>query len=157
VRAAEVGEDGAHDRGVLHGGDDPQPAAQRGQARTSASAAAARRQLLALATWLDTSGHAGAAASLREGLEETLTVLKLNLPPRLRRFFATTNCIENLIGTLRHVAHNVKRWRDGDMPRRWLGLGLLRAAERFRRIKNHSDRAALTTALHAGIATERIA
>jgi hypothetical protein len=83
---------------------------QRGQARTSASAAAARRQLLALATWLDTSGHAGAAASLREGLEETLTVLKLNLPPRLRRFFATTNCIENLIGTLRHVAQKPTRY-----------------------------------------------
>lgn len=123
----------------------------------AASAAAARRQLLALATWLDTNGHADAAASMREGLEETLTVLKLNLPPRLRRFFATTNCIENLIGTLRHVARNVKRWRDGDMRRRWLGLGLLRAAERFRRIKNHGDLAALTTALHAGIATERVA
>jgi putative transposase len=127
------------------------------RAYRAASAAAARRQLLALATWLDTNGHADAAASMREGLEETLTVLKLNLPPRLRRFFATTNCIENLIGTLRHVAHNVKRWRDGDMRRRWLGLGLLRAAERFRRIKNHGDLVALTTALHAGIATERVA
>jgi transposase-like protein len=44
---------------------------------------------------------------------ETLTVLKLGLPPTLRRFFATTNCIENLIGTLRHVTRNIKRWRDG--------------------------------------------
>jgi hypothetical protein len=57
--------------------------------------------------WLEDNGHADAAASLREGLEETLTVLKLGLPPRLRRFFATTNAIENLIGTLRHVARNV--------------------------------------------------
>ncbi len=39
-----------------------------------------------------------------------------------RRFFATTNCIENLIGTLRHVTRNIKRWRDGDMRRRWIGL-----------------------------------
>ena len=54
-----------------------------------------------------------AAASLREGLEETLTVLTLGLPTRLQRFFATTNCIENLIGTVRHVTRNVKRWRDG--------------------------------------------
>src|SRR5438309_5906591 len=58
------------------------------------SAAAARRQLTALATWLERNGHADAAASMREGLEETLTVLKLGLPPTLRRFFATTNCIE---------------------------------------------------------------
>ena len=64
----------------------------------------------------------------KDRLEETLTVLKLGLPPTLRRFFATTNCIENLIGTLRHVTRNVKRWRDGDMRRRWFGLGLLRAA-----------------------------
>jgi putative transposase len=127
------------------------------RAYRASSAGAARRQLTTLATWLDTNGHADAAASMREGLEETLTVLKLNLPPRLRRFFATTNCIENLIGTLRHVARNVTRWRDGDMRRRWLGLGLLRAAECFRRIKNHGELAALTTALQAGIATERVA
>jgi len=88
-----------------------------------------------------------AAASVREGLEETLTVLKLGLPPALRRFFATTNCIENLIGTLRHVTRNIKRWRDGDMRRRWIGLGLLRAAERFRRIKRHGELGALVIAL----------
>src|SRR5207245_369103 len=110
------------------------------------SAAAARRQLTALATWLERNGHADAAASMREGLEETLTVLKLGLPPTLRRFFATTNCIENLIGTLRHVTRNIKRWRDGDMRRRWIGLGLLRAAERFRRIKRHGELGVLVTA-----------
>src|SRR5436309_114427 len=85
------------------------------RAYRAASAPAARRQLTALATWLETNGHADAAASVREGLEETLTVLKLGLPPALRRFFATTNCIENLIGTLRHVTRNIKRWRGGDM------------------------------------------
>jgi putative transposase len=47
---------------------------------------------------------------LREGLEETLTVPTLGLPMRLQRFFAITNCIENLIGTVRHVTRNVKRW-----------------------------------------------
>jgi putative transposase len=62
-----------------------------------------------IATWLERNGHADAAGSVREGLEETLTVLKLGLPPTLRRFFATTNCIENLIGTLRHVTRNIKR------------------------------------------------
>jgi putative transposase len=94
---------------------------------------------------------------VREGLEETLTVLKLGLPPALRRFFATTNCIENLIGTLRHVTRNIKRWRDGDMRRRWLGLGLLRAAERFRRIKRHGELGALVSALGGGTTAERAA
>jgi transposase-like protein len=130
------------------------PTARQAYVRTSlrrayraASATAARRQLTALAAWLDRNGQADAAASLREGLEETLTVLKLQLPPGLRRFFATTNCVENLIGTLRHVTRNIKRWRDGDMRRRWLGLGLLRAAERFRRIKRHTELSALVAAL----------
>ncbi len=127
------------------------------RAYQTASVTAARRQLTALATWLERNGHADAAGSVREGLEETLTVLKLGLPPTLRRFFATTNCIENLIGTLRHVTRNIKRWRDGDMRRRWIGLGLLRAAERFRRIKRHGELGTLVTALGAGTAAERAA
>jgi transposase-like protein len=127
------------------------------RAYRASSATAARRQLTALATWLARNGQADAAASLREGLEETLTVLKLGLPPGLRRFFATTNCIENLIGTLRHVTRNIKRWRDGDMRRRWIGLGLLRAAERFRRIKRHGELGALVAALAAATAAERAA
>jgi putative transposase len=127
------------------------------RAYRAASAAAARRQLTALATWLERNGHAEAAASVREGLEDTLTVLKLGLPPTLRRFFATTNCIENLIGTLRHVTRHIKRWRDGDMRRRWIGLGLLRAAERFRRIKRHGELAVLVTALGAAKSAERAA
>jgi len=140
------------------------PQARQAYLRTSlrrayraASAAAARRQLTALVTWLERNGHADAAASMREGLEETLTVLKLGLPPTLRRFFATTNCIENLIGTVRHVTRNIKRWRDGDMRRRWIGLGLLRAAERFRRIKRHGELDVLVTALGATNLAERAA
>ena len=127
------------------------------RADQAASAAAARRQLTALAAWLVRNGHGDAAASGREGLEETLTVLKLGLPPGLRRFFATTNCIENLIGTLRHVTRHIKRWRDGDMRRRWIGLGLLRAAEGFRRIKRHHELGALVTALEAATAADRAA
>ena len=140
------------------------PKARQAYVRTSlrrayraSSAAMARRQLTVLTAWLERNGQADAAASRREGLEETLTVLKLGLPPGLRRFFATTNCIENLIGTLRHVTRNIKRWRDGDMRRRWLGLGLLRAAERFRRIKRHGELGTLVTALGAGMAEERAA
>jgi putative transposase len=84
-------------------------------------------------------------------------VLKLELPPTRRRFFATTNCIENLIGTVRHVTRNIKRWRDGDMRRRWIGLGLLGAAERFRRIKRHGELDVLVTALGAANLAERAA
>ena len=127
------------------------------RAYRAASAGAARRPLTALAAWLERNGHADAAGSVREGLEETLTVLKLGLPPALRQFFATTNCIENLIGTLRHVTRNIKRWRDGDMRRRWIGLGLLRAAERFRRVKHHGELGALATALGAVSGVERAA
>jgi transposase-like protein len=117
------------------------------RAYRAASADAARRQLKALGSWLESNGHVDAAASLREGLEETLTVLTLELPTRLQRFLATTNCIENLIGTVRHVTRNVKRWRDGGMIRRWVGLGLGRAATRFRRIKGHHELATLVAAL----------
>jgi transposase-like protein len=127
------------------------------RAYRAASADAARRQLRRLVGWLEDNGHADAAASLREGLEETLTVRTLGLPPRLRRFFATTNAIENLIGTLRQVARNVTRWRDGAMIRRRVGLGLLRAAARFRRIKGHGDLAALATALRPAATGERAA
>jgi hypothetical protein len=72
-----------------------------GRAYRAASAATARRQLRDVAAWLEPNGHDAAAASLREGLKETLTVLTLGLSPRLRRFFTTTNAIENLIGPWR--------------------------------------------------------
>lgn len=121
------------------------------------SAGQARRQLTALGTWLEHNGHIDAAASLREGLEETLTGLKLGLPPTLRRFFTTTNCIENLIATVRHVARNVTRWRDGTMIRRWVGLGLVQAATRFRRINGHRELATLATALGPREASDRAA
>jgi putative transposase len=127
------------------------------RAYRAANADAARRQLKALANWLESNGHVDAAASLREGLEETLTVLTLALPTRLQRFFATTNCIENLIGTVRHVTRNVKRWRDGQMIRRWVGLALSRAATRFRRIKGHHELDALAKALHKNAPSEAAA
>jgi putative transposase len=127
------------------------------RAYRAANADAARRQLKALANWLESNGHVDAAASLREGLEETLTVLTLALPTRLQRFFATTNCIENLIGTVRHVTRNVKRWRDGRMIRRWVGLALSRAATRFRRIKGHHELDALAKALHKNAPSEAAA
>jgi putative transposase len=107
----------------------------------------ARKKLRALVTWLETNGHEDAAASLREGLEETLTVIKLNLPASVRRSLATTNAIENTVGSIRRVARNVKRWRGNDMIRRWAGLGLFEAATRFRRIKGYRELPTLVAAL----------
>ena len=113
----------------------------------SGSVTTARKRLRNLAGWLDSNGEDAAAASLREGLEETLTVLKLELPPTLRRVLSTTNAIENMLGTVRRVTRNVKRWRRGDMVRRWVGLGIMEAERRFHRVKGHRDLKLLLDAL----------
>ena|SRR5208282_2225968 len=101
----------------------------------SDSAELARRRLKPLLQWLERNGENGAAASLREGMEGTLTVLKLELPVPLRGFLVTTNAIANLIGSARRTSRNVTRWRSGDMISRWAAVGLLQAEEHFRRIR----------------------
>lgn len=115
----------------------------------SASADVARRRLKTLASWLDRNGHDEAAGSLREGLEETLTVQKLGIPHTLRRSFSTTNAIENLMGTVRNLTRNVRRWRGPTMVRRWVGLGVATAEQKFRRVKGHKDLPVLGRALRA--------
>jgi putative transposase len=117
------------------------------EAYASASADTARKRLRGLVSWLDTNGHEDAAASLREGMEETLTVLKLELPPTLRRSLATTNAIENTLGSVRRISRNVKRWKGGGMVRRWVAMGVIAAAKHFRRLKGHRDIGALLRAL----------
>jgi transposase-like protein len=97
------------------------------EAYASSSAETARKRLRSLISWLESNGHEDAAASLREGMEETLTVIKLDLPPVLRRSLATTNAIENTLGTVRRASRNVKRWRGGGMVRRWTAIGLVAA------------------------------
>ncbi len=83
----------------------------------------AKAALLALAGELDKT-RPGAAASLREGLEETLTVLRLGVPPTLARTLRSTNAIESMIGICRNHARNVKHWRDGQMELRWCAAGM---------------------------------
>ena len=83
--------------------------------------------------------HPSAAESLREGLDETLTVLTLNLSARLRRSLATTNAAESLLSRPRHVKRNVKRWRSGQMMLRWVAAGVLEAVKGFRRVKGYAD------------------
>jgi len=127
------------------------------EAYGSTSAEAARKRLRSLLSWLASNGHEDAAGSLREGMEETLTVLKLDLSPTLRRSLATTNAIENCLGTVRRVTRNVKRWKGGGMVRRWTAIGLVTAQKRFRRIKGHRDLHLLVTALRQKQQTEKVA
>ena len=104
--------------------------------------------LEATARWLGRL-NPDAAASLREGLEETLTVVRLGVPGALRRTLATTNPIESALSVTRRVTARVTRWRDGDMRRRWCVAGLLRAESKFRRVKGHRAMPTLVMALEA--------
>lgn len=83
--------------------------------------------------------HPGAASSLEEGLDETLTVKRLGLPSKLERQLSTTNAIENLIGSLRRIAGRVRRWRGGRMIMRWTIAAIADAATRFRRATGTRD------------------
>ena len=100
------------------------------------SALEAEAQLSALARELDKT-HPSAAASLREGLAETLTVLRLGVPPTLARTLRSTNAIESMISTCRQRSANVKRWRDGQMALRWCAAGMVEAGKQFRRVNGH--------------------
>ncbi|MGO9040956.1 MAG: IS256 family transposase [Mycobacterium sp.] len=110
------------------------------------SALEAEAALLILATELDRT-HPGAAASLREGLDETLTVLRLGVPPTLARTLRSTNCIESMISVCREHAGNVKRWRDGQMALRWCAAGMVEAGKQFRRVNGHLHLPTLRSAL----------
>jgi transposase-like protein len=117
------------------------------EAWSSDSATLARRRLKTLLQWLENNGENGAAGSLREGMEETLTVAKLELPGALRTFPVTTNAIENLIGTSRRISRNVKRWRSGEMIVRWTAIGLAQAEKNFRRVRGYRQLPLLARAL----------
>jgi len=97
--------------------------------------------------------HPGAAGSLREGLAETLTVMRLKVPPTLARTLRSTNAIESMIEIARDHASNVKRWRDGEMALRWCAAGMGEAAKQFRRVNGFLHLPWLRTALDAYVAT----
>src|SRR3954449_11356253 len=88
-----------------------------------------------------------AARSLGEGMEETLTVHRLNVPPQLRLTLASTNVIESAFSIVERVCLNVKRWHAGDHRERWVGSGLLVAQKQFRRVKGHKQIPLLLTEL----------
>jgi putative transposase len=114
-----------------------------------ADAALAQRRLEQLAAGLERT-HPGAAASLREGLAETLTLQRLGVTGALYRTLRSTNVIENLNGLVGHYVRHVRRWRDGRMLVRWIAAGLEEARRSFRRVRGHRDLAALLQALDQG-------
>jgi putative transposase len=118
-------------------------------AYASTTATVAKKRLLQLASRL-ADDHPDAAASLREGLEETITVKDMKLPLALERTLATTNPIENLNGGIRRVTRNVKRWRDGSMVRRWVATSILESERGFRRLRGFRGMPILIAALRRG-------
>jgi len=94
----------------------------------------AKAQLLKTLAWLE-GINPSAAGSLREGLEETLTLHRLGLPELLRKSLHSTNLIESALSVAEDVTGRVKRWRGGDMRLRWTAAGLLMAEQQFRRIR----------------------
>jgi transposase-like protein len=119
------------------------------------SALAAEAKLEALAKELERT-HPGAAASLREGLTETLTVLRLNVSPTLARTLRSTNCIESMISIARTHSTNVKNWQNGTMALRWCAAGMIEARGQFRRVNGHLHLPALRAALDAHVAAETV-
>jgi putative transposase len=111
----------------------------------------AEAELQGLARSLERS-HPGAAASLREGLAETLTITRLGVPPTLARTLRSTNSIESMIEICRDHAANVKRWQDGQMVLRWMAAGMGEAATQFRRVNGYLHLPALRVALDRTVA-----
>ena len=109
-------------------------------------ALAAEGALHALAKRIERS-HPGAAASLREGLAETLTVARLGVPPTLARTLRSTNAVESMIEICRDHSRNVKRWRGGEMVLRWCAAGMVEAKKLFRRVNGHLHLRSLRAAL----------
>jgi putative transposase len=116
------------------------------QAWDSPTAEQAERVLKNLARRLDHDAP-GVSASIHEGLDEMLTVIRLGLPDPLRRALGCTNAIESLMAVLRQVCRNVKRWRNARMALRWTGTAMLEAKKTFRRLKAHKQLPVLRAAL----------
>jgi transposase-like protein len=112
--------------------------------------AKAKKQLKQLAKQLE-EPHPGAAGSVLEGLEETLTLHRLGIQGALYRTLRSTNPIENIQGTVKSVARNVKQWRSGAMALRWCVTGLVEAEKRFRRVKGFRSMPSLMAALEASL------
>jgi transposase-like protein len=106
----------------------------------------ARQRLELLASELDRTWP-DAAGSLREGMHDTLTLMRLAITGKLATTLCSTNPCESMIEIVRHTQRNVKRWQDGDMRKRWTAAGMLVAEQQFRRIIGYRDLAKLVIAI----------
>jgi len=106
----------------------------------------ALEQLQALTAELDRA-HPGAAGSLREGMEETLTVIRLAIKGKLRRTLESTNPCESMIDTVRTTQRNVKNWSSGEMGLRWTAAGMLEAEKQFRKVIGYTQLPQLAVAI----------
>jgi len=103
-------------------------------------------QLRLLAGELERS-YPGAAGSLREGMEETLTLTRLGVTGSLKRTLESTNPYESMIEIVRRTQRNVKRWSSGEMALRWTAAGMLEAEQQFRKIIGYRNLATLVIAI----------
>ncbi len=99
--------------------------------------------------------HPGAAASLREGLEETLTLTRLGIHGHLKKTLASTNPIESMIEIIQRTSRNIKRWQSGDMCLRWTAAGMLEAETQFRKVVGYADLAKLALAVERDLLAQR--
>jgi transposase-like protein len=106
----------------------------------------ALEQLTRLADELERT-HPGAAGSLREGMQETLTVIRLGINGRLRRTLESTNPCESMIDCVRTTQRNVKHWSSGEMGLRWTAAGMLEAEKQFRKVIGYTDLPRLAVAI----------
>jgi putative transposase len=137
------------ERNVLDHLPDSEKGAVRRRLRTAwaePSHPRATEQLRRLAKDLD-HHHPGAAGSLREGMEETLTVTRLGIKGSLKRTLESTNPCESMIEIVRRTQRNVKRWSSGEMALRWTAAGMLEAEQQFRRIIGYNNLATLVAAI----------
>ncbi len=116
------------------------------QAYAGGEVKSARRLLENLTRSLERN-HPSAAASLREGLDETLTVMRLDLPESLERVLSSTNLIENLFSRVRETARRVRHWQGGTMILRWSAAGILEAERNFRKVAGYRALSKLDAAL----------
>jgi len=114
----------------------------------------ALEQLNTLALELDRA-HPGAAASLREGMEETLTVTRLGIGGKLKLTLQSTNPCESMISTVRVIHRNVKHWTSGEMCLRWTAAGMLEAETRFRKVEGYRGLAGLAVKIEHDLLRNR--
>jgi putative transposase len=126
--------------------DRPQVKARMRRAWRETDYPRALEQLRRLAEELEHT-HPGAAASLREGTEETLTVIRLGIKGKLRRTLESTNPCESMIDTVRTTQRNVKNWSSGEMGLRWTAAGMLEAEKQFRKVIGYTQLPSLAVAI----------